>query len=52
MNDVQSSRHAASLLARRIEWLPAETLKLLSVGAVLGKELLEISTHGYELGAA
>ena len=36
--DVQSSRHAAAFLARRIELLPAETIKLLSVGAVLGKE--------------
>jgi two-component system sensor kinase len=38
MADVQSSRHAAAFLARRIELLPAETLRLLSVGAVLGKE--------------
>ncbi len=36
--DVQSSRHAAALLARRIELLPETTIKLLSVGAVLGKE--------------
>jgi two-component system sensor kinase len=36
--DVQSSRHSAAFLARRIELLPAPTLKLLSVGAVLGKE--------------
>ena len=36
--DVQSSRHAAALLARRIELLPETTTKLLSVGAVLGKE--------------
>ena len=36
--DVQSSRHAAAFLARRIELLPAATLKLLTVGAVLGKE--------------
>ncbi|TXT16382.1 MAG: sensor protein, partial [Planctomycetota bacterium] len=38
MADVQSSRHAAAFLVRRIELLPATTIKLLSVGAVLGKE--------------
>ena len=38
MADVQSSRHAAAFLARRIELLPETTIKLLSVGAVLGKE--------------
>ena len=38
MADVQSSRHAAAFLVRRIELLPETTLKLLSVGAVLGKE--------------
>src|SRR5439155_22625042 len=38
MADVQSSRHAAAFLVRRIELLPEATLKLLSVGAVLGKE--------------
>ena len=38
MADVQSSRHAAAFLARRIELLPESTIKLLSVGAVLGKE--------------
>ena len=38
MEDVQSSRHAAAFLARRIELLPETTIKLLSVGAVLGKE--------------
>jgi two-component system sensor kinase len=36
--DVRSSRHAAAFLARRIELLPEATVKLLSVGAVLGKE--------------
>jgi signal transduction histidine kinase/CheY-like chemotaxis protein/tetratricopeptide (TPR) repeat protein len=36
--DVQSSRHAAAFLVRRIELLPEPTLQLLSVGAVLGKE--------------
>jgi two-component system sensor kinase len=38
MADVQSSRHAAAFLARRIELLPETSIKLLSVGAVLGKE--------------
>ncbi len=36
--DVQSSRHAAAFLGRRIELLPADVVKLLSAGAVLGKE--------------
>ena len=38
MNNVQSSRHAAAFLAQRIELLPEPTIRLLSVGAVLGKE--------------
>src|SRR5439155_14091388 len=38
MADVQSSRHAAAVLARRFELLPAEAVRLLSVGAILGKE--------------
>ena len=38
MAEVQSSRHAAAFLARRIEFLPEPTVKLLSIGAVLGKE--------------
>jgi two-component system sensor kinase len=37
MADVQASRHSAAFLARRMEMLPAQTLSLLSVGAVLGK---------------
>jgi two-component system sensor kinase len=37
------SRHAAAFLARRIELLPEATVKLLSVGAVLGKEF-DLST--------
>ena len=45
MADVQSSRHAAAFLARRIELLPEPTIKLLSVGAVLGKEF-DLSTAG------
>ncbi len=36
--DVQSSRHVASFLVRRIERLPPAVLALLSAGAVLGKE--------------
>lgn len=36
--DLQSSHEAASLLTRRIELLPAETICLLSVGALIGKE--------------
>jgi two-component system sensor kinase len=43
MADVQSSRHAAAFLARRIELLPETTIALLSVGAVLGKEF-DLST--------
>ena len=49
--DLQSSGQAAGFLARRIELLPQDTLELLTIGAVLGKEfdlqlaakLLEIS---------
>ena len=35
--DLQASSQAASFLARRIELLPAETLRLLTTGAILGK---------------
>lgn len=38
MDDVRSSRHAAELLARRIELLPPFVTNLLKVAAVLGKE--------------
>lgn len=38
MAEGQSSRHAAAFLSRRIELLPEETVELLTVGAVLGKE--------------
>jgi len=38
MDDAQSSRHAAAFLVRRIELLPESAIKLLTVGAVLGKE--------------
>ncbi|HTJ75802.1 MAG TPA: response regulator [Acidimicrobiales bacterium] len=38
MADVQTSRHAAAFLARRLELLPAAAGRLLSVGALLGKE--------------
>lgn len=36
--DLQSSEEAASVLALRIELLPSETVAILSVGAVLGKD--------------
>jgi signal transduction histidine kinase/DNA-binding response OmpR family regulator/tetratricopeptide (TPR) repeat protein len=36
--DVQSSSRAAAFLAKRLDLLPADTLQLLSTGAVLGKE--------------
>lgn len=38
LDDIRSSRRAAVFLARRLDYLPGETLRLLSVGAVLGKE--------------
>jgi two-component system sensor kinase len=38
MADVGSSSRAGSFLARRIDLLPAETIELLSTGAILGKE--------------
>ncbi len=38
LKDVSSSRHSAAFLLRRIELLPETTFRLLSVGAVLGKE--------------
>jgi signal transduction histidine kinase/DNA-binding response OmpR family regulator len=36
--DASSSNQAGSFLARRLERLPAETVRLLSTGAVLGKQ--------------
>lgn len=38
MDDVRSSRHAAGLLARRINLLPRVAIEFLKVAAVLGKE--------------
>jgi two-component system sensor kinase len=38
MEEAQSARYAAAFLARRIELLPQGTIRLLSVGAVLGME--------------
>ncbi|MEW4452951.1 ATP-binding protein [Bremerella sp. JC817] len=38
LNDIQSSQEAASFLTHRIEMLPPETINLLSVGALVGKE--------------
>ncbi len=38
MADLSSSSRAASFLARRLDLLPAETIRLLSAAAILGKE--------------
>ncbi len=38
MASVQTSRHAAAFLARRLDLFPAPARRLLSVGALLGKE--------------
>ncbi|MCC6123986.1 MAG: response regulator [Pirellulales bacterium] len=38
MADLSSSSQAAAFLARRMDLLPAETIRLLSTGAILGKE--------------
>lgn len=38
IQDIQSSQEAASFLTHRIEMLPDETVDLLSVGALVGKE--------------
>ncbi|HEY2828167.1 MAG TPA: AAA family ATPase, partial [Pirellulales bacterium] len=38
MDEVQSSRQAATFLASRLNLLPPDTLRLISCGAVLGKE--------------
>ena len=38
LEDVRSSRHAAAFLSRRLDLLPADARRLLSVGAVLGRE--------------
>ncbi len=38
IRDIQSSQEAASFLTHRIEMLPAETIELLSVGSLVGKE--------------
>ncbi|MGI8809399.1 MAG: BREX system ATP-binding domain-containing protein [Acidimicrobiales bacterium] len=38
MAGVQTSRHAAAFLSRRLDLLPEEARRLLSVGALLGKE--------------
>ena len=44
--DVQSSRHAAAFLVRRIESQPAEVAALLNAGAILGKEFdLDFAAH-------
>ncbi len=38
LDEVRSSRHAAAFLGRRLDLLPGEVLRFLSVGAVLGRE--------------
>jgi two-component system sensor kinase len=38
IQDLQSSKKSAEILTRRIELLPQETIHLLTIGAVLGKE--------------
>ena len=38
LSEAQSSRRAAAFLAKRLDLLPPETLELLAVAAVLGKE--------------
>ena len=46
MASAGSSSRAAGLLTRRIELLPAQTLELLSTGAVLGKQFdLDMAAH-------
>jgi predicted ATPase len=53
--DLQSSHHAASFLARRVELLPPEAVELLTIGAILGKEFeLQAAIHlaGQEPSAA
>ena len=58
MAHVRSSRQAASFLVRRLKRLPAESLRLLSVGAVLGKifDLERVAalsgTHRQQVAAA
>jgi signal transduction histidine kinase len=53
---LQSSRHAAQFLMRRIEILPEGVLQLLSAGAVLGKEFsvpfaaMLVGQMGYTVG--
>src|SRR5271166_5213338 len=38
LQGVESSRHAAAFLGRRMDMLPPEALQLLTVGAVLGRD--------------
>jgi signal transduction histidine kinase/CheY-like chemotaxis protein len=46
LKDLQSSKEAAEVLTRRIELLPPDTMKLLTLGAILGKEFsLDVVTH-------
>ncbi len=51
MRDVQASREAGALLARRVDQLPAETAALLGAGALLGKRFeLELAARLSGLG--
>jgi signal transduction histidine kinase/tetratricopeptide (TPR) repeat protein len=55
LRQAQSSREAAVFLARRLDLLPAETLRLLGAAAVLGKEFdlaLAAALVGYAPAAA
>jgi signal transduction histidine kinase len=55
MQDLQSSRQAGAVLARRLERLPEETLHLLTAGALLGKTFdlqLAATLAGQDLPAA
>jgi two-component system sensor kinase len=53
--DLRSSRQAAAVLSRRMELLPPEALRVLSTGAVLGKEFeidLAAGLAGQTVGSA
>lgn len=52
LTHVSSSSHAAALLLKRLEWLPASTQRLLAAGAILGKEFSSRAAGALaELGA-
>ena len=53
IDDMQSSSRAAEFLTRRLELLPRDTVRLLSTGAVLGKEFeVDIAAELTEQSAA